>query len=106
MVCDHGQSHTASKTTLKCVCKTVENPSNLCLLNPFQTVYLVCSLFLLIFPPASVKAEILWEEWATLSSVLLNIVLARVAWAVLFACISTAYNALQEEAGIAAGHVP
>lgn len=52
------------------------------------------------------KAEILWEEWATLSSVLLNIVLARVAWAVLFACISTAYNALQEEAGIAAGHVP
>ncbi len=42
-------------------------------------------------------------EWTAHSSVILDIMLAEAACAVLFAHVSTAYNALQEEAGMAAG---
>lgn len=42
-------------------------------------------------------------EWTAHSSIVLDTALAEVACAVLSAHISTAYNALQEEAGMAAG---
>lgn len=43
------------------------------------------------------------REWTAHSAVVLDIVLAEVACAVLFAHVSTANNALQGEAGMAVG---
>lgn len=42
-------------------------------------------------------------KWTVYSSVVLGVMLTEVACAVLFAHVSAAYNALQEEAGMAAG---
>lgn len=57
-------SHTGSNLHRRCVvmvhlCIKELNPiePSLCLLNPLQTVYFLCSFICLIFPPASGKTN-------------------------------------------------